>query len=49
MINATKANNGAWELTTIRGGYLISYQYFDYTKKQAIKLFREYLKERNLI
>lgn len=32
--------SGGWLITDIIGGYCISRRYFGYTKREAIKLFR---------
>jgi len=42
-ISARKTFQGAWALSTVAGGYLISRQYFGYTKREAIALFRAYV------
>ena len=44
MISYRKTSQGAWELSTVSGGYLVSRQFMGYTKKDATKLFRQYLK-----
>lgn len=36
-----KTYQGAWRISTLVGDYLESRQYFDYTKKEAIALFKE--------
>ena len=35
-----KTFQGAWKVSAIINGYLITRQYFGYTKKQAIVLFK---------
>jgi len=39
-----KTFQGAWKISTIHKGYLVTQQYFDYTRKEATALFRAYLK-----
>jgi hypothetical protein len=39
-----KTFQGAWKISTIHKGYLVTQQYFFYTKKEAIAEFKEYLK-----
>jgi len=39
-----KTFQGAYKISQIYKGYLVSRQYFGYTKKQAISLFKQYLK-----
>jgi hypothetical protein len=36
---------GAYELSAIVGDHYIHQQYFGYTKREAIKLFKQYLAE----
>lgn len=43
-MNIEKTFQGAWRLSTIKNGRLVSMQYFDYTRKEAIREFRQYLK-----
>ena len=40
-----KTFQGAVKISTIYKGYLITQQYFGYTKKEAKQLFRQYLRE----
>lgn len=35
-----KTFQGAWKVSDIIGGYLVTRQYFDYTKKEAIAKFK---------
>lgn len=35
-----KTFQGAWKISDIIGGYLVTRQYFDYTKKEAIAEFK---------
>lgn len=37
-------HEGAWIVSTIHGGFLITRKYYGYTKKQAIALFKNELK-----
>jgi len=39
-----KTFQGAWKISTMHNGYLVTMQYFYYTKKEAIAQFREHLK-----
>lgn len=45
MIDATRTTQGAWEVSAlVRDGrevFLDHCQFFDYTKREAIKLFKE--------
>jgi hypothetical protein len=36
-----KNNEGAWRVSDIIGGYLVTRRYYGYTKREAIKLFKE--------
>lgn len=36
-----KTIQGAWKVSAIVNGYLVTKQYFGYTKKEAIALFKE--------
>lgn len=38
-INAEKNTKGAWVLSAIVGGYLMTRQFYYYTKKEATRLF----------
>jgi hypothetical protein len=40
----TKLHNGALEIATIQNGYRVARVYCGYTRKEAIKLFRAFLK-----
>jgi hypothetical protein len=44
-ISYRKTNQGAWELATICNEQLISRQYMGHTRKEATRLFKEYVKE----
>jgi len=44
-ISYRKTFQGAWELSTIKNGYLIIEQYMGYTKLQATQHFQELLSE----
>ena len=36
-----KNAEGAWRITDIVDGYLVTRRYYGYTKREAIKLFKE--------
>jgi hypothetical protein len=36
-----KTHEGAWRISDIVGGYLVTKRYYGYTKREAIKLFKE--------
>ena len=36
---------GAWRVSQIVDGYLLTRQFFGYTKKEAMQLFKQYTKE----
>jgi len=36
-----KTSEGAYRITEIIGGYLVTRRYYGYTKKEAVKLFKE--------
>jgi len=36
-----KTVEGAYRITAIIGGYLVTRRYYGYTKKEAVKLFKE--------
>lgn len=40
-MNITKLHNGALEITDIINGYLVRRVYFGYSKREAIKLFKD--------
>jgi hypothetical protein len=44
-ISTRRTDQGALELTTIVKGQLVWRQYFDYSKADALRLFRAYIKE----
>jgi hypothetical protein len=46
MIDITVERNhaGAYVLSAIHGGYLVSRQYYGYTKREAVRLFKEELR-----
>jgi hypothetical protein len=47
-IQYRKTFQGAWELyTSDKNGYLVSRQYFFYTKREATQLFRAEIKKIN--
>lgn len=37
----TKDHRGAWCISAVIKGYLVQRQYFFYTRREAIKLFKE--------
>lgn len=39
-MNITRLHNGALEITDIINGYLVRRVYFGYSKREAIKLFK---------
>ena len=39
-----KNTEGAWLISDIVGGYRISQRYYFYTKREAVRLFREYVR-----
>ncbi len=41
-----KNNEGAWQISETINGYLETQVYYFHTKKDAIKLFRKYKKEK---
>jgi hypothetical protein len=41
----TKNTNGSWVVSDIIGGYLVTKQYYFYTKKEAIALFKQETKK----
>lgn len=45
IISARRTFQGAWALSAIVDDNFIQRQYIDYTKKEALTLFREYIKE----
>ena len=36
-----KTTQGAWKVSDIVNGYLVTKQYFGYTKKEAIAIFKQ--------
>lgn len=40
-----KTFQGAWRISDIIAGYLFTRQYFFYTKREAVALFREEVKQ----
>ena len=36
-----KNSEGAWRVSDIINGYLVTKRYYGYTKKEAIKMFKE--------
>ena len=43
----TRTAAGAWELSTLAGSYYTSRTFYGYTKREATRLFRQYIKEIN--
>jgi hypothetical protein len=43
-ITTNRNRNGGLVLSAVVGGYLVSRQYYGYTKREALKLFRSELK-----
>lgn len=39
-ISYRKTFQGAWELSTLKNGYLVTRQYMGYTKREATRLFK---------
>jgi hypothetical protein len=39
-----KNREGAWRVSDIVAGYLVTRTYYFYTKKEAVRLFREEMK-----
>ena len=39
-----KKTAGAWVISDIIGGYRVSQTYYYYTKRESVRLFREYAK-----
>ena len=42
-----KNAEGAWRITDIIGGYLVTRVYYFYTKREAIRLYTQEMKEKN--
>jgi hypothetical protein len=40
-MSATRNHNGSWTVSDIIDGYLVSRTYYSYTKRQALRAFRE--------
>jgi hypothetical protein len=40
-MTATRNQYGAWVISTFVGNYLVSRQYYGYTKREALACFRE--------
>lgn len=47
VISYRQTFQAAWELSSVYQGRLVSRQYMGYTKREATKLFRQYLKGDN--
>lgn len=39
-----RTREGGWVVSDIIGGYLVTRQYYGYTKREALQLFRQYAK-----
>ena len=39
-----KLHNGAWEISELVNGYLVTRTFYGYTKKESIRLFKDELK-----
>ena len=37
---ATRLHSGAWQISAMRAGYLVTRTYYGYTKREAILAFR---------
>ena len=46
-MSTTINHDGSITVSTMHKGYRRHRQYFGYTKREAVKLFRQYLKELN--
>jgi hypothetical protein len=44
MITYSKTTQGALRLSTLVNGYLVTHQFFGYSKKEATKEFKQILK-----
>lgn len=44
-MTATKLHNGAWQISDIIGGHLVTRTYYGYTKREALRLFKSETKE----
>lgn len=45
-MNIERNREGAWVMyATDKAGYLITRSYYGYTKRQALQLFNQYMKE----
>ena len=40
-VSTEKTMQGAWRVSAIVGGYLVSKQYMGYTKKEAVSMFKQ--------
>jgi hypothetical protein len=40
-VSTEKTAQGAWRVSAIVGGYLVSMQYMGYTKREAVARFKE--------
>jgi hypothetical protein len=41
QVTIDKNNEGAWRISDIIGGYLVTRVYYFYTKREAVSLFKE--------
>ena len=39
-VSTEKTMQGAWRVSAIVGGYLVSMQYMGYTKREAVEMFK---------
>lgn len=44
-MTTTKTYTGAWQVSDIINGHLVTRTYFGYTERGAVKLFRQWIKE----
>ena len=40
-VSVEKTMQGAWRVSAIVGGFLVSTQYMGYTKKEAVAMFKQ--------
>jgi hypothetical protein len=46
-VTITKNDDGSYSFHTIAEGYFVKQRYYGYTKKEAIKLFKEKLEKKD--
>jgi hypothetical protein len=44
IMTIEKTFQGAWRISTMHNGYLVSHQFMGYTKKDAIQAFKQIIK-----